>query len=900
MRPKTSTSIFFLLVFFGLFLHPNLVFASTLSGSASLPTDNFRIDGSGGSINFYSGNHCLSCVGLTFMGAVYISGTMSVSGSVSAPTDNFKIVGSGSSISLYSGNNHTFIGSLSVSGGTVSGTVTCNTDNWVAQGSGNQISISCSGPGGAITFTDTAVPTCQAYFSPSSIKTGESSALYWSSSSDASRLDYNCSGPIPGFGIAPVSGSAPFTFSSPGNEYCALTVTNSSGKTGSCDASLTVASAATPSCSLNWNPVGPITAPSQSTITASFTNAAKYDYSCSGIIPAGPYTDVSVPASNSVSADVSFSSSQTGTETCTVTPKNSSGTSGVSCSKSLVINSGNGVWSDWSACSVSCGGGTQTRTCSIPDDGFGPVVSACSGSSNRSCNTQACSTAAPDLVAGSISPTSITTGTTVFSTTISNTGTASTGKNFWTLFQKATSATGTNTTDLSSHRSYELAGNSSVNSLSSQTFQSSGTYYIRACADKEWSGDTGLITESNSSETGESNNCGAWTAITVSNTAITASCSVSPASGTVGTIFTWSVSVLGTGSYTYSWSGTDGLSGTGTSVQKSYSTSGTKTGSVAVTSGGNLQTFICYSSAGSGGAGGITVTAPTASDLTADSISPATAIAGTAATFSSTISNGGNASTGGSFTNLFQKATDSNGTGATDIGTYTQSTALAAGTTTIASLSYTLSSSGTYYIRVCADKSSSGNIGVITESNESNNCGGWIGVAVSEPPSAPTVEFSANPSTIAQGQSSKLTWSSTGATSCTGTGFSTDSSTSNSTGISVSPSRTSIYQIACSGAGGTSTKNATVTVLVPNVSIDASPKRITKGGETEISWNVSDASTCSITKNGNAWKSPTVNDEGKSFGSYTDEPSIQTIYKISCSGEEDSVTVNVTGVYKEF
>lgn len=48
----------------------------------------------------------------------------------------------------------------------------------------------------------------------------------------------------------------------------------------------------------------------------------------------------------------------------------------------------NGGWSAWSACSATCGGGTQTRTCTNPPPSGGG--SACAGASSQSCNTQAC------------------------------------------------------------------------------------------------------------------------------------------------------------------------------------------------------------------------------------------------------------------------------------------------------------------------------------------------------------------------------------------------------------------------------------------------------------------------------------------------------------------------------
>ncbi len=47
-----------------------------------------------------------------------------------------------------------------------------------------------------------------------------------------------------------------------------------------------------------------------------------------------------------------------------------------------------GGWSGWSACSVTCGGGTQTRTCTNPTPSGGGAT--CSGSTSQSCNTGIC------------------------------------------------------------------------------------------------------------------------------------------------------------------------------------------------------------------------------------------------------------------------------------------------------------------------------------------------------------------------------------------------------------------------------------------------------------------------------------------------------------------------------
>ena len=64
------------------------------------------------------------------------------------------------------------------------------------------------------------------------------------------------------------------------------------------------------------------------------------------------------------------------------------------------------------------------------------------------------------------------------------------------------------------------------------------------------------------------------------------SCSVTPASVNVGGSINWSATATGgTGSYAYSWTGTDSLTGTNSTAVQTYSNAGNKTASVTITSG---------------------------------------------------------------------------------------------------------------------------------------------------------------------------------------------------------------------------------------------------------------------------------------------------------------------------
>ena len=76
-------------------------------------------------------------------------------------------------------------------------------------------------------------------------------------------------------------------------------------------------------------------------------------------------------------------------------------------------------------------------------------------------------------------------------------------------------------------------------------------------------------------------------------------------------------------------------------------------------------------------------------------------------------------------------------------------------------------------------------------------------------PTAPTLTFSANPPSVAPGASSTLTWTSTNATSCSGTGFSPSGASGSSL---VSPTVSTTYSITCTGSGGSTAQSASVVV----------------------------------------------------------------------------------------
>jgi hypothetical protein len=81
-----------------------------------------------------------------------------------------------------------------------------------------------------------------------------------------------------------------------------------------------------------------------------------------------------------------------------------------------------------------------------------------------------------------------------------------------------------------------------------------------------------------------------------------------------------------------------------------------------------------------------------------------------------------------------------------------------------------------------------------------------------QPPPATTASLTAYPTKISAGQASTLTWSSTNASSCTGSGFAASGASGKAV---VYPTVTTSYSVSCTGNAGSATALATVTVSSP-------------------------------------------------------------------------------------
>jgi len=154
-------------------------------------------------------------------------------------------------------------------------------------------------------------------------------------------------------------------------------------------------------------------------------------------------------------------------------------------------------------------------------------------------------------------------------------------------------------------------------------------------------------------------------------------------------------------------------------------------------------------------------------------------------------------------------------------------------------------------------------------------------------PTTPTAGIIAVPSAVDTGGSSSLSWSSTYATSCTGTNFSTGGATSGS--LIVSPSESTVYSVTCTDGTQSASSNAGVTVNPPpgpTATLNANPGTVTTGAPSTLTWSSTNAVSCT----GNGFDTG-----GNVTGSASTGPlSVTTNYSVTCSGASSSVTTSAT------
>jgi hypothetical protein len=164
------------------------------------------------------------------------------------------------------------------------------------------------------------------------------------------------------------------------------------------------------------------------------------------------------------------------------------------------------------------------------------------------------------------------------------------------------------------------------------------------------------------------------------------------------------------------------------------------------------------------------------------------------------------------------------------------------------------------------------------------------------PPPMPTVVLNAADSVVDAGNSAALSWSSTNASSCQASnGWSGSKQTVGTE--SVGPLSTdTTFTLTCSGSGGSASASITVQVNAvpsPTVSLTAADALVDNGGSTTLTWNSTDATTCTAS---GGWTGSKATSGTEAVGPLT----TITTFTLTCSGAGGNaltmITVNVNAV----
>jgi len=553
-------------------------------------------------------------------------------------------------------------------------------------------------------------PTCSASFSPTSLTAPGTSNLSWSSA-NADRIVGSCTGPIPvaagdqalNYSNFPVS----FTASQTGIETCTFIPYEGSVQGTACSASVVVsAPLPSPSCSASFSPTS-LTAPGTSNLSWSSANADTLVGSCTGpILVAGGNQDL-----NHTNFPFSFSSSQTGTETCTFIPSQN-GTNGTACSASVVVNTSSipTLIASCSATPSSADIGSPITWSSSASGGTGSYayswagtdsLSGSNSSVSKSYSSAGSKIATITVISGTQSATANCSATVVTpnaNLAASCSATPSSANIGDSIAWNATASGGTG------NYTYSWAGTDSLSGSNSSVSKSYSTAGSKSA--------TVTVTSGTQSTTA---NCSAT--VVTPNANLVASCSANPSSVNTGGTITWNSSASGgIGSYTYSWSGTDSLSGSNSSTSKSYSTAGSKTATVTVTSGTETVTANCSA----------TVVTP-GTNLTAScSANPSSTSIGNIIVWSSVVSGGtGSYTYSWSGTDSLSGASSSVSQTCSSAGTKNASVTVTSGTNTVvANCSATVTGGGGGGPIVCTANCGGGGPAIYYSNSLSGYCEG--------------------------------------------------------------------------------------------------------------------------------------------------------------------------------
>ncbi|MEM8768218.1 MAG: hypothetical protein AAGE43_12280 [Pseudomonadota bacterium] len=159
------------------------------------------------------------------------------------------------------------------------------------------------------------------------------------------------------------------------------------------------------------------------------------------------------------------------------------------------------------------------------------------------------------------------------------------------------------------------------------------------------------------------------------------------------------------------------------------------------------------------------------------------------------------------------------------------------------------------------------------------------------PPPAPVVSLSADRTTVDAGDSVRLTWTATNATSCSASGGWGGSRSTNGS-LQVGPLNNTVqFQLDCTGPGGSDSASRTITVVQPtprpSVNLSANPSTVTSGSASSLSWTTSNAESCQAA---GAWSGARSTDGSASTGTLSETQS----YTLTCSGAGGSRSASVT------